>query len=1304
MKKLYNQLKVFLFISALAFASAGHSQEQSIVREWSNQLLGAITRDFARPPIHARNLFQISAVKYDAWAAYQPGAETFLLGKTLGNFTCPFDGVPQPDDIIAAQEEAISFAAYRMITSRFMNSPGVFTTMVNINALMQSRGYNINNTSTDYVNGGPAELGNYIAQQMMLFGMQDGSNQIGNYGNTYYQPINPTVEVQLPGNPNVVDPNRWQTITLTNFIDQAGNPISGTPPFLGAEWGNVVPFAMNEDDKSTFERNGNQYYVYHDPGQPTQLDINDPSGLDSFFKWNFLMVAIWQSHLDENDPTLWDVSPASIGNISPDDLPTTFQEYQQFYNYFEGNVVSSGHAANPVTGLPYEPQVVKRGDYARILAEFWADGPASETPPGHWFSIMHDVMDHPLFERRWMGQGNILSNLEYDVKAHFTMGGAMHDAAITAWGIKGWYDYTRPVMAIRYMGDQGQCSDNQLPNYSPAGLPLIPGYVEQVQPGDPLAGDNNEHVNKIKLYTWKGPYEIGDPEFESAGVDWILCENWWPYQRPTFVTPPFAGYVSGHSTYSRTAAEVMTLITGDPFFPGGMSNYVCPAGEFLEFENGPSEDVILQWATYRDASDQCSLSRIWGGIHPPIDDIPGRFLGMILGPESVDYANEHFNSPRPQVELANASQSIINISDIGENFTYSISFDRVMNTAVNPDLEFLMDNPVSSGAIAQISSEWVDEFTFEVTYEVLVSELQLTNIKVKIEHAEDENGYVQQVFLSANPYLIDTDRPEIVSVLPQSTLINDQLASAGQYTVAVNFNEACDTGVFPIVELNSASDLSSTLIFNPGASSWASANQFIAAFNLTDNEDEFGDISVQVSGTQDAAGNGQEQYESNPIIGIDTRNPLIDDITVSDAVLIQQDAGSMALVITLEFDEEMNTTLSPQFSFVNDNPLGTSLFLNSTNSLWLNSTTYQRAYNLINWDEEFFNINIQLQNMKDLAGNNPGTSLLQQLFIIDTKRPNVSSLEPSVSLVSDSEVGTAAFQIEINYNEPMDMNQNPVVQLTSISPPIGNSLVVNMSAGSWLNNMVYSAVFNVNDENKEIDQIGVTTSFAKDAAGNNQFTYNPINVFALDTKNPELLLMNANTYLVDNSDIGALGFEIVSVFSEEMLPESSVELAFSQDVSSVLTLNAQESGWLNSATYKSAFDVANTTANISDIDVLLENATDLAGNTVSTITFSDYFSINISIVGVTELDAFDVKLYPNPLLSGQALTLSLGETIQNLNLMMLDAQGKTIMRKEMSNVNAGNHSIAVPKVSSGLYFINLQIDGAQATYKMLIQD
>jgi len=110
----------------------------------------------------------------------------------------------------------------------------------------------------------------------------------------------------------------------------------------------------------------------------------------------------------------------------------------------------------------------------------------------------------------------------------------------------------------------------------------------------------------------------------------------------SFVTPPFAGYVSGHSTFSRSAAEVMTELTGDAFFPGGVGEFVAKKNEFLHFEQGPSMDITLQWATYQDASDQTSLSRIWGGIHPPVDDIVGRLIGEKIGLAAFNKAKKYF--------------------------------------------------------------------------------------------------------------------------------------------------------------------------------------------------------------------------------------------------------------------------------------------------------------------------------------------------------------------------------------------------------------------------------------------------------------------------------------------------------------------------------------------------------------------------------------------------------------------------------------------------------------------------------------
>lgn len=632
---------LLVVLATLTLNTTVQAQEHSIARQWNDLLLEAIRDDFARPTVHARNLFHISTVMYDAWAILeQQGNETYMLGKTLNTYECAFEDIVAPANLLAAQEEAISYAVFRMIEHRFALSPGAAAIITRCTNLMEELNYDVSFTSTDYSNGSYAALGNYIASCMITYGQQDGSNEDNEYANEFYTPSNPSLIVDGNGNPNIVNPNVWQPLTLETFIDQSGNPIPiNTPAFLSPEWGSVLPFSLEETDKTTYEKDGDIYSVYFDPGRPPY--VTDSMTRD-YYIWNFSMVSIWASHLDTTDGVMWDISPASIGNNPP--LPTTEEGMRNFYNYLEGGDQSRGWDVNPSTGQPYAPQMVPRGDYGRVLAEFWADGPDSETPPGHWFTILNYVNDHPETIKKFNGQGEILSDLEWDVKSYFIMGGTVHDAAIAAWGIKGWYDYIRPISAIRYMAEQGQSTDTSIGNYHPNGLPLIDGLIETVQIGDPLSGINFVNVGKIKLYTWKGPDYIDEPETDQAGVGWILAEDWWPYQRPSFVTPPFAGYVSGHSTYSRAAAEAMTLLTGDAYFPGGMGEFEAPMNEFLVFEEGPSMNIKLQWATYRDASDQCSLSRIWGGIHPPVDDIPGRLIGEQLGINAFNFASGFFNN------------------------------------------------------------------------------------------------------------------------------------------------------------------------------------------------------------------------------------------------------------------------------------------------------------------------------------------------------------------------------------------------------------------------------------------------------------------------------------------------------------------------------------------------------------------------------------------------------------------------------------------------------------------------------------
>ena len=122
---------------------------------------------------------------------------------------------------------------------------------------------------------------------------------------------------------------------------------------------------------------------------------------------------------------------------------------------------------------------------------------------------------------------------------------------------------------------------------------------------------------------------------------WILAANWVPYQLPTFVTPSFPGYTSGHSTFSRAAAEVMVGFTGNEYVPGGLDSVTTKPGE-LKVEVGPSAPVTLQWATYYDAADMAGQSRLYGGIHIQADDFNGRKTGSACGIEAWALAQQYY--------------------------------------------------------------------------------------------------------------------------------------------------------------------------------------------------------------------------------------------------------------------------------------------------------------------------------------------------------------------------------------------------------------------------------------------------------------------------------------------------------------------------------------------------------------------------------------------------------------------------------------------------------------------------------------
>jgi hypothetical protein len=206
----------------------------------------------------------------------------------------------------------------------------------------------------------------------------------------------------------------------------------------------------------------------------------------------------------------------------------------------------------------------------KAIAEYWADGPRSELPPGHWNLFAQFVSRRDHHEQNEHG-------LDLDVKLFFALANAIADAGICAWDNKRAFASVRPITAVRYLF-RGQ-----------------------------------------RVQAWGGPYR---------GTQTIRGEAWLPYQPSTFPTPPFPEYSSGHSTFSAAGAETLRLFTGKDDFGASVT---IPAGS-SKVEPGatPASDITLRWATFSEAADQAGISRRYGGIHFEQGDLDARAMGRLV--------------------------------------------------------------------------------------------------------------------------------------------------------------------------------------------------------------------------------------------------------------------------------------------------------------------------------------------------------------------------------------------------------------------------------------------------------------------------------------------------------------------------------------------------------------------------------------------------------------------------------------------------------------------------------------------------
>ena len=333
--------------------------------------------------------------------------------------------------------------------------------------------------------------------------------------------------------------------------------------------------------------------------------------------------------VDPTDPTTIDISPGAYG-----------------HNTLGAND-GKGWEKNPVTGQPYAAQVVPTADFARVMAEFWADGPKSETPPGHWNTLANAVSDSPGFERRLFGKGEPLDPLAWDVHVYLALNGAVHDAAIAAWDIKRRTVTVRPISLIRWMGGEGAVVRSEGPRRTiPRGCRSCPGSSRSSPRRAARPGERHAHlasfVGQIAVRDWLG--EPGDRAYQVSGVGWVRAVEWITYQRRTFVTPGLSRLHLGPQHLQPRGRRGAREPHRQPLLPGRARRVRRPEGHVPRVREGARPPRCACSGRRTSTRPTRRGSRASGGAFTSQpDDFAGRRVGHRVGLDAVALASKYFD-------------------------------------------------------------------------------------------------------------------------------------------------------------------------------------------------------------------------------------------------------------------------------------------------------------------------------------------------------------------------------------------------------------------------------------------------------------------------------------------------------------------------------------------------------------------------------------------------------------------------------------------------------------------------------------
>ena len=262
----------------------------------------------------------------------------------------------------------------------------------------------------------------------------------------------------------------------------------------------------------------------------------------------------------------------------------------------------------------------------------------------------------------------------------------------------------------------------------------------------------------------------------------------------------------------------------------------------------------------------------------------------------------------------------------------------------------------------------------------------------------------------------------------------------------------------------------------------AAGTIYTATYNVTDANVDVNAVTVGVSGAQDAAGNAQQTYTAATEFEIDTVNPTVTDVTASDLVITDVDAGTGTLSIAVTFSEAMDKLVAPTLTLSPD--VSGSVAFGS--GVWnAAGTIYTATYNVTDANVDVNAVTVGVSGAQDAAGNAQQTYTAATEFEIDTVNPTVTDVTASDLVITDVDAGTGTLSIAVTFSEAISKLVAPTLTL---SPDVSGSVA--FGSGVWnAAGTIYTATYNVTDANVDVNAVTVGVSGAQDAAGNAQQTY-----------------------------------------------------------------------------------------------------------------------------------------------------------------------------------------------------------------------